>query len=130
LDDQQGLQSALALAAGENQDGLLTAAEILDLKLQANLAVLSACNTGRGRITGDGVIGLSRSLMSSGISSVIVSLWSVPDLPTTTLMTEFYRQWQNNPNKAQALRQAILTTMQHNPNPRDWAGFILIGRSD
>jgi CHAT domain-containing protein/cytochrome c-type biogenesis protein CcmH/NrfG len=130
LDDQQGLQSALALAAGENQDGLLTAAEILDLKLQANLAVLSACNTGRGRITGDGVIGLSRSLMSSGISSVIVSLWSVPDLPTTTLMTEFYRQWQNNPNKAQALRQAMLTTMRQTPNPRDWAGFILIGRSD
>lgn len=62
--------------ANNNGNGLLTAAEILDLKLNAELVVLSACDTGRGKITGDGVIGLSRALISAGVPSVLVSLWS------------------------------------------------------
>jgi len=61
------------------------------MKLQANLVVLSACNTEEGRITGDGVIGLSRSLISAGVPSVIVSLWAVPDAPTAELMKSFYQ---------------------------------------
>ncbi|MEO1187237.1 MAG: CHAT domain-containing protein, partial [Cyanobacteria bacterium J06636_27] len=56
-------------------EGLLKTTEIIDLKLNADLVVLSACDTGRGQITGDGVIGLSRSLITAGASSVIVSLW-------------------------------------------------------
>ncbi|MEW6495485.1 MAG: CHAT domain-containing protein, partial [Cyanobacteriota bacterium] len=99
------------------------------LKLNAELVVLSACNTGRGKITGDGVIGLSRSFISAGVPSVIVSLWAVPDAPTAFLMTEFYNNLQNNPDKAIALRQAMLTTMQQHPNPRAWAAFTLIGEA-
>ncbi len=91
FDDFQGLQSAVALAPTSNDNGLLTAEEILNLKLNADLVVLSACNTGRGRITGDGVIGLSRSLFIAGTPSVMVSLWSVPDAPTASLMSEFYQ---------------------------------------
>jgi CHAT domain-containing protein len=108
----------------------LTAEEIFDMKLQANLVVLSACNTGDGRITGDGVIGLSRSLISAGVPSVIVSLWRVPDAPTAELMQSFYQNLLNNPNKAQALRQAMLTTMKTHSNPRDWAAFTLIGEAE
>lgn len=138
LDDftGQGVPGAIALAPDpspaeiQGVNGLLTASEILDLKLRAELAVLSACDTGRGRITGDGVIGLSRSLITAGVPSVIVSLWAVPDAPTASLMTEFYRNLQQNPDKAQALRNAKLTTMQQNPQPRDWAAFTLIGESD
>jgi CHAT domain-containing protein/Flp pilus assembly protein TadD len=130
LDNYEGLQSALAFVGTNSEDGLLTAAEIFDLKLRADLAVLSACDTGRGRITEDGVIGLSRSLLSAGVSSVVVSLWAVPDLPTAQLMTEFYRNLQRSPDKAQALRQAMLTTMKQSPDPRDWAGFILIGSAE
>lgn len=126
FDERQGLESSLALVATDG-DGLLTAEEILDLKLQARLVVLSACNTGRGQLTGDGVIGLSRSLLSSGASTVIVSLWSVPDLPTAALMTEFYGNLNKKNNTAQALRQAMLKTMKQTPLPRDWAGFVLIG---
>jgi CHAT domain-containing protein len=100
------------------------------MKLNAELVVLSACDTGRGRITGDGVIGLSRSLISAGVPSVIVSLWSVPDAPTASLMTEFYRQLQQNPDKATALRQAMLTTMKQHPNPKHWAAFTLIGEAE
>jgi len=130
LDDLRGLGSAIALAPSGSDDGLLTAEEIFDMKLQANLVVLSACNTGEGRITGDGVIGLSRSLISAGVPSVIVSLWAVPDAPTSELMQSFYQNLQNNPDKAQALRQAMLTTMKTHPGPRNWAAFTLIGEAE
>ncbi|NES24828.1 MAG: CHAT domain-containing protein, partial [Symploca sp. SIO3E6] len=135
LDDFKGLgvPGAIALApdgTGKLNDGLLTAGEIFDLNLNAELVVLSACDTGRGRITGDGVIGLSRSLITAGVPSIIVSLWSVPDAPTASLMTEFYRNFQQTGNKAQALRQAMLTTMKTHPNPQDWAAFTLIGEAE
>ncbi|WP_341531478.1 CHAT domain-containing protein (plasmid) [Nostoc sp. UHCC 0302] len=130
FDDIQGLNSGIALTPSGKDDGLLTASEILDLKLNAELVVLSACDTGRGRLTGDGVIGLSRSLISAGVPSVLVSLWSVPDAPTALLMTEFYQNLQKNPDKAQALRQAMLTTMKKSPNPVNWAAFTLIGEAE
>ncbi|MEG4537549.1 CHAT domain-containing protein [Microcoleus sp. M2_D5] len=130
LDNLNGLASAIALAPSGSDDGLLTAEEIFDMKLQANLVVLSACNTGEGRITGDGVIGLSRALISAGVPSVIVSLWAVPDAPTSELMQSFYQNLQNNPDKAQALRQAMLTTMKTHPLPRNWAAFTLIGEAE
>jgi len=76
------------------------------------------------------VIGLSRSLISASAPSVIVSLWSVPDAPTASLMTEFYKNLQNRPDKAQALRGAMLTTMKQYPKPRDWAAFTLIGEAE
>ncbi|NES25353.1 MAG: CHAT domain-containing protein [Symploca sp. SIO3E6] len=129
LDDTQGLGSAIALAPSSKDNGLLTAQEIIDMNLNAELVVLSACNTGQGRITGDGVIGLSRSLIAAGIPSTIVSLWTVPDAPTADLMTDFYKNLQHTGDKAQALRQAMLTTMQQHPNPRNWAAFTLIGES-
>lgn len=129
LDDFRGVGSAIAFTPSENDNGMLTADEILNLKLSGELVVLSACNTGQGRITGDGVIGLSRSFISAGIPSIIVSLWSVPDAPTALLMVEFYRNWQQSGDKAVALRQAMLTAMQQHPNPQDWAAFTLIGEA-
>lgn len=152
LDEQHGLGSALAFApdakasqsnsptekgsrasdraSNSATNGLLTAAEILNLPLNADLVVLSACDTGRGRITGDGVIGLSRSFLAAGVSSLVVSLWAIPDAPTAALMTQFYRNLQHTNDKAQALRQAMLTTMKTHPNPQDWAAFTLIGEAE
>jgi CHAT domain-containing protein/tetratricopeptide (TPR) repeat protein len=130
LDDVRGLGSAIALAPSGNDDGWLSAEEILKLKLQANLVVLSACNTAQGRTTGDGIIGLSRSFISAGVPSVIVSLWAIPDAPTADLMEAFYQNLRQNPDKAQALRQAMLITMKTHPEPRDWAAFTLIGESN
>ncbi|MEM6424158.1 MAG: CHAT domain-containing protein [Cyanobacteria bacterium P01_D01_bin.128] len=121
---------AIALTPGSGEDGLLTAAEILEMDLQAQLAILSACDTGRGRITGDGVVGLSRSLMTAGVPSVIVSLWAVPDAPTAELMTEFYRQLSQGKSNAQALRQAMLATLATYPEPRNWAAFTLVGATE
>jgi CHAT domain-containing protein/tetratricopeptide (TPR) repeat protein len=135
-----GVPGAIALAPDiptsaskvgiEENNGLLTAAEILNLNLKAELVVLSACNTGQGRITGDGVIGLSRAFASAGVPSVMVSLWSVPDTPTAELMTAFYRNLQINPDKAKALREAMLGTMQSYPRPYDWSAFVLIGEGE
>ncbi len=112
------------------EGGFLTAGEIMDLNLKANLAVLSACNTGVGRIIDDGVLGLPRSFLAAGVPSVVVSLFVVLDDSTTDLMTHFYQNLQKNPDKAQALRQAMLATMKQRPNPVNWAAFTLIGEAE
>lgn len=125
-----GMPGAIALAPDQQDDGLLTASEIADLQLQAELVVLSACDTGQGRITGDGVIGLSRALITAGVPSVMVSLWAVDDNSTSTLMQAFYQNLPTVTDKAQALRQAMLTTMKEHPSPMDWAAFTLIGEAD
>ncbi len=132
FDDLRGLGSAIALAPSNQDDGLLTAEEIFNFKqkLNADLVVLSACDTGRGKITGDGVIGLSRSFISAGVPSVIVSLWSVDDGSTAFLMTKFYQNLERNPDKAKALREAMLETKKRYSQPLQWAAFTLIGESE
>ncbi|MBW4557866.1 MAG: CHAT domain-containing protein [Trichormus sp. ATA11-4-KO1] len=137
LDDvnRQGIPGAIALASAGDANGLLTASEILHLytqpkgkRLRANLAFLSAGETGNNS-TGNGVLGLSLALIHAGIPSVIISQWATPDTPTPAFTTEFYHQLQQNPHKAQALRNAMLATMKQYPNPRDWASFSLIGEA-
>lgn len=133
LDDikQLGLPGAIALAPTTNNNGFLTSDEIIGLKLKADLVILSACHTGRGKITGDGIVGLSRAFITAGTPSTIVSLWSVPDSPTADLMNEFYQNYlQQDMDKAKALRQAMLTIKLKHPNPLDWAGFTLIGEAE
>jgi CHAT domain-containing protein len=125
-----GIPGAVALAPSNQDNGFLTSSEIQELNLQAELAVLSACDTGGGDITGDGVVGLSRALIVAGVPSIVVSLWSIPDAETAELMVEFYRNFQERKlDKAQALRQAMLEIMKTHPKPVDWAGFTLIGQS-
>ncbi|NES17928.1 MAG: CHAT domain-containing protein [Symploca sp. SIO3E6] len=102
---QLGVPGAIALAPSEN-DGFLTSGEILELELCAELVVLSACSTGQGRITGDGIIGLSRSFIAAGVDSLIVSLWSVNDQSTAFLMVKFYQILQQGITATIALNQA------------------------
>ncbi|WP_242046816.1 CHAT domain-containing protein [Calothrix parietina] len=140
LDDFKNgyIPGAIALAPeplnkgkSEGINGWLTSSEIFDLQLNnTELVVLSACDTGRGKITGDGVIGLSRSWISAGVPSVVVSLWSVDDDATKFLMGEFYQQLKNNSDKASALRDAMLATRRKNPEPKYWAAFTLIGETN
>ena len=133
LEDSIGVYGAIALAPDNpsiGSTGLLHAQEILDLTLQAQLVVLSACNTAGGKISGDGVAGLARSFIAAGVPTVVASIWSVPDAPTASLMTNFYQNLAQDPDISQALRQAMLTTMQEFPQPRDWAAFILIGEAN
>ena len=117
----------VALASSNQDDGWLRTSEIQNLNLKADLVVLSGCETALGHITGDGVIGLSRAFLGAGADSVIGSLWDIPDAPTVTLMTNFHASLSKNTDKVRTLRQAMLETMKKHPNPRDWAGFTLVG---
>lgn len=136
FEKEEALDSWIALAPNGADNGLLTAGEIFDLyaspkgsSLHAELIVLAACNTGRGRITGDGVIGLSRSLIAAGIPTVVISLWTVRETPTISLMKEFYQNLSSG--KAEALRKAMLATMKEYPDqPGAWAGFTLVGEAE
>jgi CHAT domain-containing protein len=124
-----GNDQAIALAPANGQSGFLSG-EIYGMHLRANLVVLSACDTGLGDITSDGVVGIARPFMAAGVKSVVVSLWSVPDAATSGLMIEFYNNLKTKPNKAQALQQAMLTIMKQHPEPVNWAGFILVGEAE
>ncbi|CAD0225969.1 CHAT domain-containing protein [Planktothrix agardhii] len=133
LDDFQGfgIPGAIILAPSENtDDGSLNAAEILQLKLDSELVVLSACSTGRGKITGDGVVGLSRCFILAGVPSIIVSLWNMGVISAKLLMTEFYQNLARGDNRAAALRCAMLTTKARFPSPIAWAAFTLIGETE
>lgn len=110
------------------QDGILTAKEIslLDLR-DADLVVLSACETGRGEITGDGVFGLQRAFKQAGAQTIVMSLWPVKDAATQLLMTEFYRNWiTNHQSKREAFRNAQNTVRAKYEEPVYWAGFIML----
>ena len=126
LDKVRGdIPGAIALT-----NGFLTSNEIFDLKLQASLVVLSACDTGKGDLSGDGVIGLSRALAVAGVPSVAVSLWTVSDSSTKELMVEFYQNWYGKGmDKAQAMRQAMLEVMKTHDKPSDWAAFTILGEA-
>ena len=113
LNDTQPLQSWIALASINEDRGFLTVEDIMSqfappqtASLSAELVVLSACETGLGEITGDGVIGLARGLMATGVKAVLVSLWKVPDLSTACLMVRFYQHLQNGSTASEALKQA------------------------
>lgn len=89
--DARGIPGALKLAPSGADDGLLTAGQLAELEMWADLVILSACDTGRGRITSDGVLNLTRALITAGTAAVVVSLWEVEDLSTALLMDRFYQ---------------------------------------
>jgi CHAT domain-containing protein len=124
---EENSPDAIALATSDRDDGWLRTEEIQNMNLKADLVVLTGCDTALGKITGDGVIGLSRAFLAAGADSVIGSLWDVDDMATAFLITEFYGNLSRNTDKAGALRQAMLETMKKYPNPRYWAGFTLVG---
>lgn len=102
--------------------------EVLSQQNQDDQA-LSTCDTAQGKIRSDGVIGLSRSFIAAGTPSIIVTLWKVPDDSTAFLMSEFYRQLAATGDKAVALRQAMLATLEEFPDPQNWAAPVLIGEA-
>jgi CHAT domain-containing protein/Tfp pilus assembly protein PilF len=135
LDNRNPLFSYLTLAqaAGDkNEDGLLEAREIINMDLHAKLAVLSACQTARGRVgAGEGVIGMSWALFVAGVPTTVASQWNVDSASTTSLMIDFHRRLTTRPReaKAEALRQAALGLLKSERyrHPFYWAGFVMIG---
>ncbi len=129
-------RSGLVLALHDEpvDDGVLSTREIFGLNLTADLVVLSACDTGVGKIVwGEGVVGLSRAFFYAGAPSLVVSLWPVSDRSTAGLMASFYRRLDEGEDKAEALRHAKLELLAPNGRsaaPFYWAPFVLIGRRD
>ncbi|BAY62549.1 TPR domain protein [Calothrix brevissima NIES-22] len=126
-----GVVLSLFDETGKPQNGFLRLHDIFNLKLPAELVVLSACETGLGEeVKGEGLIGLTRGFMYAGSPRVVVSLWSVDDEATSELMKKFYGfMLQNNLKPAAALR-AAQTQMWRNPkyqSPYFWAAFTLQG---
>ncbi|MBK7887694.1 MAG: CHAT domain-containing protein [Bacteroidetes bacterium] len=122
-----GEQAEMLQKTGD--DGILTAAEVSALDLsQTKLVVLSACETGLGKIEGsEGVFGLQRGFKLAGVKQLIVSLWSVPDKETMQLMTTFYSDLAITKDTVKSFAMAQ-TKMLNNylDNPEKWAGFVLV----
>lgn len=140
LNDHNPMYSHLLFAqnaAGGKEDGLLEAWELMKLDLKADLAVLSACETARGRVgRGEGMIGLTWALFVSGVPTTVVSQWKVRSDSTAELMIEFHRQIKarlTRPNArisvAETLREAALKLMRDGKyrHPFHWAGFVVVG---
>jgi CHAT domain-containing protein len=109
--------------------------------------VLSACRSGGGLITGDGIAGLARAFFYAGAPSLVVSVWDVADAPTSRLIPAFYRVWLGGADKARALRTAQLALIHDlragrvtvasaagplviPEDPAFWAGFVLLGEPE
>lgn len=126
--------SYLALAPGEGYDGQLEMAEIfeeLDLR-EANLVVLSACETALGPVEGgDEVLGLVRAFLYAGTPAVVASLWPIDDATSAVLMADLYRRLLKQIPAGEALRQAQLALLQSSEHsaPYYWAGFTLAGNA-
>ena len=134
LDDRFPLHSALALSIPEKpvpgrENGWLQTFEIFErLRLDADLVVLSACETALGQeLAGEGLIGLTRAFQYAGAQTVAASLWSVRDEATAELMVRLYRQLQSGSSKAEALRAAQMESIHKGASPFIWAAFELYG---
>ncbi len=129
FDPTNPLESGIVLAAKE----ILTAREILQHRLQADLLVLSACESGQvGSLGGEELAGLSQAFLQAGVRSLLVSLWRVDDPATAALMQAFYNAREEGADKALALRQAMTQVQQdrqhpHWRHPHYWGAFILLG---
>jgi len=127
FDQDDPLSSGLLLAAGGKGEGKLKASEIFSLNLKADTVVLSACETGLGKITnGDEIIGLTRAFIYAGAPSVVTTLWKVNDRASYELVREFYTNLKTA-KKSEALRQAQLKIMKEFPHPFFWAAYELNG---
>lgn len=133
VNETRPLFSALAFTpTGAGDDGRLYAHDVMNMRLNADLVVLSACDTGRGReYAGEGVLGLSWAFFAAGSPCCILSQWSVADASSSRLMQLFHQRLkQDSPlNKYDALREAQLTLLKDRAtrHPFHWAPFVLVG---
>ncbi len=136
LNAKNPMYSYLLFSGKTGSDKVLEAREVLQLNLHSDLVVLSACETGRGRVAiGEGLVGMSWAFLLAGAPTAVVSQWKVDSVSTTRLMIAMHNSLkpvlasQNLPGRARSLQQAALSLMQ-NPeyrHPNYWAGFVMIG---
>ncbi|MDP4187480.1 MAG: CHAT domain-containing protein, partial [Bacteroidota bacterium] len=134
INDENPMFSTLVFASDNpgSSMGLLNTFEIYNQDLHARMAVLSACNTGKGQLRkGEGMISLARGFAYAGVPSIVMTLWSVNDNSSAKLMTGFYSFLAKGADKASSLRNAKLNYIQQasvlKSHPFYWAGYVLTG---
>ena len=111
-------------------DSYVTALDLFSMNCQANLVALSGCQSGLGQIAeSDDLLGLTRGFLYAGARCLLMSLWTVNDESTVTLMNEFYKEWRAGATRARALQKAMRTVRLPYPNPFYWAPFVLVGKT-
>ncbi|MEO9872607.1 CHAT domain-containing protein [Ekhidna sp.] len=138
VNTKEPLNSKILLTKSEANpvsDGLLHAYEVIQLDLNSEVVVLSACNTGVGKINkGEGALSLALSFFYAGAKSVLMSQWPVNDLSTSKLMEAFYKYLSSDFSKSEALRKAKLDYLKEAnealAHPYYWGGFVLVGDPD
>ncbi len=132
--EMSGIVLSLFDRQGNSRDGFLRLHDIYNMRLPADLVVLSACSTGLGKdVKGEGLIGLTRGFMYAGASGVVASLWKVDDDATAVLMKGFYEaMFKKGLSPAAALRDSQLTMARQEKwrSPYYWAGFTIQGQTD
>jgi CHAT domain-containing protein len=127
LNESDPLSSGLLLVPGGGEDGRLEVRELFGLDLHARLVVLSACETGLGKLSrGDDLVGLQRAFLYAGTPAIVTTLWKVDDRASYELVRAFYERLADA-GPVQALRDAQLATMRSFPHPFAWAAFGLTG---
>lgn len=134
IDDENPMYSKLVFTQTEDsiQDGLLNTHEIYNMNFNARMVVLSACNTGDGKLLkGEGVMSLARGFFYAGCPSIIMTLWTVEDQTGSNLMTNFYSYLSEGLDKDEALRQAKLKYLETadplKSHPYFWSGYVTMG---
>ncbi|MDP1676303.1 MAG: tetratricopeptide repeat protein [Bacteroidota bacterium] len=134
INEEKPNLSGIIFSAPENnssEDGVLYSGEIYNLRLNADLVVLSACETGLGTIVkGEGILGFTRGFMYSGAQNLLVSLWQVADKSTAELMVQFYQNIFKKQSYPTALRNAKLEMIKQGKyaHPVEWSPFVLTGK--
>ena len=128
VDEGSLSRTALALAPGAQEDGFLSPADLADLRLDADMVVLSACRTAGGvTVAGEGVQGLTTPLVAAGARSVVATQWRVGDRSTVRLVSDLYDGLARGRPVAEALREAKLAAIRRGAPPGEWAGFTVVG---
>ncbi len=135
INDQNPMYSKFIFSprnADSLNDNLLYAFELYNMRLNNELAVLSACNTGTGKlIRGEGIMSLAHGFRYAGCENILMSLWQVDDKSTNVIMNHFYQNLKSGEGKAEALRNAKLSFLKQatpiHAHPHFWSGFIMIG---
>jgi CHAT domain-containing protein len=135
IDDEDPMNSKLVFGADKNSNGVLNTYELYSMKLDAKLAVLSACNTGKGKmLKGEGMLCLARGFLYAGCPSLVMTLWEINDRTGSKLMQNFYTYLSQGKSKDEALRLSKLDYLSISDdlqaNPYYWAGYINFGNHE
>lgn len=137
VNDDNPLYSRIAFTEGTDttEDNFLEVAELFNMRLQADMVVLSACETGRGKLyRGEGIVSLARGFTYAGAKSILTTLWSVNDAATSDIMQRFYSLLDEGQTKDEALRESKLSYLASQDNlgahPFYWSGYIMTGEME